>query len=411
VFRGAAGGGLTRVGEIAGGDAAGAFGTSLSVNPRRLPDSRREIFVGEPFPTAAGAVHRVVVQLSGGLGSQTVATGPAQANFGGGVAAAGGEQNALSSLGVTSVALLELGLSAAYFPIDRVTFTPDQLVTGAVGTMAARAIQRVHDADDDGRSDLAVSLGGLTVSGEAAGVVLVSSADLSAIRTITPPAGTDASFGYSLTPYPDLDGDGEDELIAGAPFGGDGVALVALSNGGFITVTPRATDLHPLGAFGWDVTTIGDIDDDGTIDVAFGEPFWHRGGNDGNGVPYPTTLAECETMRGGGYTGNCAGRTTVVLGSALAAATAGDSLEPGGCAIGGPGVRVGASHAVIDERGTGASVVFGGPGLSDREGQVFSVDPLEWNATNSNCAFGGNPVALTLQATVNGSFFGETLAR
>src|SRR5690606_28275889 len=100
---------------------------------------------------------------------------------------------------------------------------------------------------------------------------------------------------------------------------GDGKVYVALSGGGFLTLLPQVANATPLAGFGWEVASIGDVDDDGVEDIGVGEPYWDNNELDPDTQQplWPATLATCEALRGDGYTGNCAGRFSVVKSEAL----------------------------------------------------------------------------------------------
>ncbi|RMG27819.1 MAG: hypothetical protein D6730_06395, partial [Bacteroidetes bacterium] len=105
-------------------------------------------------------------------------------------------------------------------------------------------------------------------------------------------------FGRGLALLPDLDGDGVDELAVGAT-GNDeagensgAVYILFLNRSGKVRASQKirvkegnvAGKLQPQGQFGWAITCPGDLDGDGTADLAVGEPGRDEGGRDAGAV-------------------------------------------------------------------------------------------------------------------------------
>lgn len=107
--------------------------------------------------------------------------------------------------------------------------------------------------------------------------VLAGSLSASDADVILGGTATGDRFGASIARVPDLDGDGVDEILIGAPEGEraylySGATIVA-SRGLVLQTTDARTELYGEdgdGAFGIDVSPAGDVDGDGTEDVLVG---------------------------------------------------------------------------------------------------------------------------------------------
>ena len=109
-----------------------------------------------------------------------------------------------------------------------------------------------------------------------------------------------AQFGYSVATG-DLDGDGRDELLVGAPGFNSGNGAVAIFNGttlvangslavGFAATDPSGTEMRVLGTeegaqLGYSITT-GNLDQDDRWDIAIGEPYADSGAKVDTGKTY-----------------------------------------------------------------------------------------------------------------------------
>ncbi|MFZ9889169.1 MAG: integrin alpha, partial [Myxococcota bacterium] len=427
--------------NITGDSTHGRLGASLAIDPRRLPDGRRYLLAGEPNPLAYGRVVRFLLPLADeGLSFRGKKSGWFGDGFGSSVVAAGGEGNFLSAVVGTGLTNANANATAEGMIVTAARFeelssaatlyTPDQLYPNATGQLQPRALFRIDDQDGDGRSDIAVSGVGLSVLGQAAGVLVLSSADLTVHAELAPPAGADASFGWAIASTPDFDNDGQTDLAISAPKEGNGKVYIRLSGGGFLTVLPAVEEPTVRGGFGFEVSLIGDLDDDGIVDLGVGEPFWDNNDLDtATGQPkFPSTVQECETLRGDGYTGNCSGRFSFVRGKDLADLAAGDDINAVVCARGEGGLRLGHSLAPIDEHfaGTtpdGATFAIGAPGHLGEGGIVFVLRPgritQRNNPTRWVCADSAVPIkfayveedAAGVISAIPGTYFGESLAR
>ncbi len=140
---------------------------------------------------------------------------------------------------------------------------PGKAAGERLGSVAAAG-----DVDGDGVGDLLVGSPHDGTNGADAGRVLVASgADGSTLLEVLGAAAGDR-LGASVAGLGDVDGDGHDDIAAGAP--GADTVLVVSGGGGqvLLTLTGAAG-----GGFGHAVSGVGDLDGDGANDLVVGAPF------------------------------------------------------------------------------------------------------------------------------------------
>ncbi len=149
-----------------------------------------------------------------------------------------------------------------------------------------QSVANVGDLDGDGTADIAVGAPGNFGSVITGSIhVMLMSPDGTVKRTAVinedttngPVLERADRFGSSIANVGDLDGDGTVDIVAGT-YGDDTMHVIFLNPGG---TAKRTTEIVGRDAvhqsyvnhfFGWSVANVGDLDGDGTADVAVGAP-------------------------------------------------------------------------------------------------------------------------------------------
>ena len=148
-----------------------------------------------------------------------------------------------------------------------------QLIDGIEqGGMLGQAVIGIGDVDADGRDDFAVGAPGAgTLTSAASGrVAVLSGADGSELYAFEAGVIFD-QLGRALSSTSDVDGDGHDDLIVGAPWS-DGHGRVYLLSGVDGVVRTSVTGAEPGSRFGDALAGVGDVDGSGLPDIAVGAP-------------------------------------------------------------------------------------------------------------------------------------------
>ena len=143
------------------------------------------------------------------------------------------------------------------------------------------SVSAAGDVNNDGHDDVIVGAYGHDSAGFYTGMARVfSGVDGTVLYTFLGDSES-AWFGFSVDGVGDLDNDGHDDVVVGAPYdtaGGNLGSARALSGAdGSILYTFRGT--IPFGNFGRAVAGAGDVNADGSPDIIVGEPFgaWSAG--------------------------------------------------------------------------------------------------------------------------------------
>ncbi|MDP2306526.1 MAG: FG-GAP-like repeat-containing protein [Pseudomonadota bacterium] len=271
------------------GDAAEPyFGTVLAGGGDVNGDGYADILVGSPGETRSGVVGRVHLYYGGPAGPSTVPdrtwTGEGGFDqFGSSVAFVGdtdtdGYDDVVlgSPDSATGFGYAHVHLGSASGPTD----TPDLTWTG--NTLAdgfGQAVAGAGDVDGDGYADIVVGASDYETSTGRA-LVYLGGATGPAATPATTLAGEHPfdEFGRSAAGVGDLNGDGYDDIVIGAPFATtfEGRVYVYMGSAAGVSATAAMTwaGTAAYGTLGVSVAGAGDVDGDGYADVvvgAFGE--------------------------------------------------------------------------------------------------------------------------------------------
>jgi hypothetical protein len=283
-----------------------ADGVSFSWTSGSLPASRTTVgtsyecsvtpFDGEAYGATTASVATLVLPLAGDFTTSaadlTITGVAANAQAGvvgsvGDVTGDGYDDLFLGSLGSADTAWLFEGPIASSRTLGSADY---ELTAATVGWQFARTVAGAGDLDGNGYDDLLVTQSqyAYTGCGSGCGAVYlfygpIASSDTSsgADSSLIGSANGD-SFGTSAAPAGDVDGDGVDDLLAGAPFADpsatDGGAAY-LFEGGSLSPSHASADAAAIlggvrsgDSCGQYVAGLGDVDADGYDDVAIGCP-------------------------------------------------------------------------------------------------------------------------------------------
>ncbi len=182
---------------------------------------------------------------------------------------------------------LIIPLLASTAMADTVTFvSPNEVDDGWFG----HAVAGIPDLDGDGLDDVIVGAPGEDPAGfsEAGRVYIYSGATGAIIRATSSPSDeTNGHFGWSVAGLPDVNGDGLGDYIVGAPGeNGSGRAYVFSGSNGALIRTHNSSNPVAGGIFGWSVGAIDDLNLDGRGDYIIGAPNETVGGQVNAGRAY-----------------------------------------------------------------------------------------------------------------------------
>lgn len=210
------------------------------------------------------------------------------------------------------------GLLAAgtYLPVEYslsetlVSPNSSNIASGPMGQVGkgffGGAMAQVGDVDGDGTTDLLVGAEGEIAedTDHAGRAYLVSGADRRVIRSFaSPDPEVFGSFGGAVAGPGDVDGDGTPDLAIGASGesveGTDGAGRVYLYGGanGDLLRTLRSPDAADTGAFGVALAPAGDVDGDGTGDLLVGAQQEPAGDTEDAGRAYLVSGADGGVLR------------------------------------------------------------------------------------------------------------------
>lgn len=151
-----------------------------------------------------------------------------------------------------------------------------QIFGSGTNSRMGYSVANLGDIDGDGVDDFGAGepgadFGALVDNGA---VVMVSGASAQFLPVVRG-AASGEQFGLSLSGWGDLDGDGDDEWLVGAPFNatfGAGAGRVAIVDGGAHSVLWSCYGGQAGEHFGLALASLADSDGDGVLDFAVGAP-------------------------------------------------------------------------------------------------------------------------------------------
>lgn len=164
---------------------------------------------------------------------------------------------------------------------DNITFGDDVMISGGVNDFTGNAVAGAGDTNGDGLADLLIGAyyGGergivYVTLGPGAGETDLAAADATLIG-----ADPDYDAGNAVAGAGDTNGDGYDDVVVGAPGQADGPGAAMLVLGPLLGAISLAdADARFEGendgdAAGWSVARAGDLDGDGDADLLIGAPY------------------------------------------------------------------------------------------------------------------------------------------
>lgn len=248
-----------------GDNAFDRFGDALSAAGDVNGDGTPDLLVGAPLADGPAGSQGLVSVLSGVDGSLISQFGdPLGIAFGSSLAlVADLTQNGSPDLLVTAAnngapgSLVQLREGVTGAVVAQFTGPP-------VGGLLRVAVASAGDLNGDGTADFAIGTPSAQTNGMTTGaLVAYSGADLSVLFSHSGAQGS--SLGHSVSAAGDVNGDGFDDLVVGAPFDGPGRATVVGGPAGQVLF--HIVPLLPTGRLAMTVAGGGDINGDGFADV------------------------------------------------------------------------------------------------------------------------------------------------
>jgi hypothetical protein len=288
---------------------------------------------------------------------------------------------------------------------------PADVGTIGGGTRFGTRVAPAADIDGDGRRDFIVGTPGLVVNGAARTAVFVSSSTSSVVgATIAMPAGS-TSAGTDVIDLGDIDGDGLDDYAFGAPDDGarGRVFLLQSTSPSLRTIEPTAI-VAANARFGAAVTPVQDVDGDGLNELLIGAPL---------DTLTAVDVPGCDAFSPRAYSGDCAGGVYLVPSSRLTTGTPLPCFFRNSQRAGrlGAHLRGLGRSLVVELAADHQRFVVGEPGLGVDDDATVSDDSLgkavvvtfKYDAAANNGAGGCLVAANELSLNTPGALFGDAL--
>jgi hypothetical protein len=286
-----------------------SFGISVSSAGDINGDGYSDVIVGSPAHDSDGAVI-LYLASSQGTGildqSKIVIGGQYGSAFGATVACAGDiNGDGFSDVIVgepdrDNAGVYNQGWAYVYFGSVNGSLKSKSFISaGQTSAYVGYAVASAGDVNGDGFSDIIVGAPDYDKSAIDEGIAMIFHGSAASVETnfsaqiMTSQA--DAEMGFSVSGAGDVNGDGYDDVIVGAPFydngaNDEGVAFVYLSdnNGVNLSTGYMIARGQALAHFGHSVSNAGDVNSDGFDDVIIGAPQYDLQGytNSGAGFIY-----------------------------------------------------------------------------------------------------------------------------
>jgi hypothetical protein len=260
------------------------FGTVLAGGGDVNGDGYTDVLIGSPGESRSTIIGSVRLYLGGPAGPPTVADRTWLGSggfdeFGTSVAFAGdlntdgyddivlGSPGSASGFGYVNV---HLGSASGPADAPDITWTGEVVYDGF-----GQGVAGAGDVDGDGYDDVVIGADGYdSYTGRA--LVYLGGAAGPAATPATTVVGEYPfdQFGLSVAGVGDLDGDGYDDIVIGAPFATtfEGRAYVYMGSAAGVAASPVMTwsGTAAYGAFGVSLAGVGDVDADGHADIVIG---------------------------------------------------------------------------------------------------------------------------------------------
>ncbi len=278
VYKGSATGVSSTVSTTLTGESASYFGYSVSGAGDVNNDGYDDVIVGAyAYSISTGRAYVYHGSSTGTLGTATTTlTGPSGSYFGLSVSGAGDVNNDGYDDIIVGAYYYSSGTGRAYVhhgSTTGVSTTATTTITGTSASSLGKAVSGAGDINNDGYDDVIVGAPNYASGAGLAYVYKGSSTGVSSTASTALVGSTGSLFGTSVSRAGDVNGDGYDDVIVGASSYSSytGRAYVYLGSSTVVSSTV-STQLTGTAAsyFGASVSGAGDIDADGYDDVIVG---------------------------------------------------------------------------------------------------------------------------------------------